>query len=378
MNAHSSFRMLADHGWGRLEIDLGALRANYRALAARAAPARVAAVVKADAYGLGAERVSAALYAEGCRDFFVAHFVEALRLRPLLSLDARLYVLNGLQPGDEDVALERDIVPVLNSLEQVEQWNFTASRTGRQLAAALQVDSGMSRLGLSADELKTLVARPSLTAAIRITHVMSHLAEADEPEAPANAAQLSAFAAARAAFPQAIASFANSGGIFLGPDYHQDLARPGIALYGGVACRNQPEEIRPVVRLSIPVIQTRSVPAGTRIGYGGRHVAPGPMRIATLAAGYADGLPRHLSGCGAVYFEGQRLPILGSVSMDSMTVDVSAIEPGRITLGTPVEVIGPHQTLEMLAEAAGTIAYEILTRLGQRYARDYIQGETAA
>ena len=378
MNAHSSFRMLADHGWGRLEIDLDALRANYRTMAAEAAPARLAAVVKADAYGLGADRVSAALYAEGCRDFFVAHFVEALRLRPLLALDARLHVLNGLQPGDEDVALERDILPVLNSLEQVEQWNFLANRTGRLLPAALQVDSGMSRLGLSADELATLVATPSLTRSLRITHVMSHLAEADQPQAPANAAQRAAFAAAARAFPQALVSLANSGGIFLGPDFCGDLARPGIALYGGVAASGQPVMMRPVVRLSIPVIQTRSVAAGTRIGYGGRHVAAAPMRIATLAAGYADGLPRHLSDRGAVYFEGQRLPILGAVSMDSMTVDISAVAPDRITLGTEIEVIGPHQTLEMLAEDAGTIAYEILTRLGHRYARDYIQGEDRA
>ncbi|HMA49470.1 MAG TPA: alanine racemase [Magnetospirillaceae bacterium] len=354
-----------------LTIDLGALRANYRAVRAAAAPAVTGAVVKADAYGLGADRVVPALYQEGCRNFFVAQLGEALALRPILPADARLFVMNGLQPGTERACLEAGITPMLNSLEQVAKWSALGVAAAARLPAVLQFDSGMSRLGLPPMEARRLAAEPALLAGIEPLYAMSHLASADDLAEPQNQEQLAAMREVRALFPALPLCLANSAGIFLGPDFHGALVRPGIALYGGVPNPAAAQVIQPVVRLDVPVIQTRIVPAGTRIGYGGDFVAPSEMRLAAIEAGYADGLPRHLGGFGAAFHEGVRLPMVGRVSMDSTVIDISALPPGTLHLGSKVELIGPHQSLDQLAVLADTIAYEILTRLGRRYQRVY-------
>ncbi|MBN9044367.1 MAG: alanine racemase [Rhizobiales bacterium] len=356
---------------GVLTIDLAALRHNYRTIAARVAPARASAVVKADAYGLGADKAAPAFHAAGCRDFFVAHLGEAIALKPSLPADATLYVLNGLQPGAEAAAARENIVPVLNSLEQVENWRSLAKSLGRTLPALLQIDTGMSRLGLPAKELDRLVADPSLLDGIDVRYIMSHLACGDEPENPANAAQLTAMKAALGRLPKAPVAFANSGGSFLGHGYHFNLARPGVALYGvGPAGGG----IRPVLTLSARVIQVREIEAGVAVGYGGAYVAKGPMRIATIAVGYADGWLRALSNRGSAFFGDMRLPVVGRVSMDSITLDASALPEGTLKLGSLVELIGPHQTLEDVARDCDTIPYEILTALGHRYARIYVDG----
>ncbi len=359
-------------GCGVLTIDLGAICENFRRLAKDASPAALGAVVKADAYGLGAIQVSLRLLQEGCRAFFVAHFIEAVQLRPALPQDAKVYVLNGLQPGQEERAALLGVVPLLNSLSQIKAWSRVASSLGRTLHAGLQVDTGMSRLGLSPDEVQTLTANPELASNIELTILASHLACADEPESPTSAKQLAALRAISGAFPAVPISMANSGGIFLGSDYHGTLARPGIALYGGAPVVTGDNPMMPVVGLRVPVIQTRTVPAGTPVGYGATMTTERTTRLATISAGYADGLPRSLSGRGAVYFDGTRLPIAGRVSMDSTTVDISALPEGALDLGTQVEVLGKHQTLEMVATDANTISYEILTRLGRRYQRRYI------
>ncbi len=357
---------------GVLTIDLAALVANYEQLVRRAAPSRAAAVVKADAYGLGVAHVAPALYNAGCRDFFVAHFIEALRLKPYLRSDARILVLNGLLPGSEDDCAALGIVPVLNSLEQVTNWSATARALGKTLPAAIQVDTGMSRLGLEPAEVDTLLAEPERLAGVHVEIIMSHLACGDEPEHDANPRQLGRMQAVRQRFADAKLSFANSAGIFLGEDYRGDLARPGIALYGGAPLAEGDNPMQPVVRLEVRVVQTRTVPSGAEIGYGASFVARSEMRLATIAAGYADGLPRHLSNKGAAYFGNVRLPIVGRVSMDSIILDVTALEPGTLKLGSMVELIGPHQTLETVAADAGTISYEILTSLGRRYERRYL------
>lgn len=357
---------------GLLTINLGALRDNYLALCRRTAPVNVAAVVKADAYGLGAGRVAPVLYDAGCRDFFVAHFHEALRLKPYLPSDARIHVLNGLQPGSEATCADADIIPVLNSLEQIANWSALAHARETPLAAALQFDTGMSRLGLSPEEAQAIVSRPSLLDGIDVSFIMSHLACADEPEHAANGTALANMREIATFFTDARVCFANSGGIFLGADFHGDLARTGIALYGGAPVCGEANPMKPVVRLAVKVIQTRTVPAGTAVGYGAAHVTKQETRLATISAGYADGLPRHLSDTGAAYFGDQRLPIVGRVSMDSLTLDISALPEGALKLGSLVELIGPHQTLEDVASAAGTISYEILTSLGQRYHREYL------
>lgn len=365
-----SERAAVDTAPGVLTIDLAALAANYRTLCQRVAPGRCAAVVKADAYGLGAAHVVPALMAAGCRDFFVAQLAEALALKPLLDTERRLFVLNGLQPGAEGICAEAGIIPVLNSLEQVANWAGLARSRGAELPALLQFDTGMSRLGLSGDEAAVLAAEPARLAGVRVLHLMSHLASADEPGNAQNADQLAAMLRLATTFPGIELCFANSGGIFLGADYHGALARPGIALYGGAAAGGA-DEMAPVVRLEVRVVQTRTVPAGTRVGYGGTHVTTSGRRLATVAAGYADGLPRSLSDRGAAFHDGVRLPVVGRVSMDSLTLDISALPPDALRLGSLVELIGPHQTLEDIAAAAGTISYEILTRLGQRYHRMY-------
>lgn len=364
---------------GVLTLDCGALVENYRRLCAQVAPARAAAVVKADAYGLGARDVVAELAAAGCRDFFVAHLGEALELVAMLrAVDGsqglpppRLYVLNGLMPGAEGACAAAGIVPVINSLGQLRRWAQTAADRGGKLPAVLQFDSGMSRLGMAPEEAGT-IAREGLAEGLDILAIMSHLASADEPDSPQNDDQLCVLRRVAAAFPDALVSFANSGGAFLGADYHGALARPGLALYGGAPTAGVRNPMRPVVRLDVRVIQTRTVPAGTRIGYGGAFVAPAPMRLATLAAGYADGLPRCLGNRGAVWFAGVRLPMVGRVSMDSLIVDATALPEGALAEGALVELIGPHQSLEDLAEAAGTIAYELLTQLSRRYHRRYL------
>lgn len=354
---------------GYLTIDLAALRRNYQKLSAAVAPATVAAVVKADAYGLGAEQVSKALHAQGCRHIFVAHLLEALKLRPLLPNDTHIFVLNGLQPGAEITCADANIVPVLNSLEQFRRWSFTAETLGRALPAVLQFDTGMSRLGVPPQERVALAAELEGCPNIQIVFIMSHLACADEVDNRQNADQLAEMRVIAGEFPVLNVCFANSGGVFLGGDYHGVLTRPGIALYGGAPTAGRPNPMEPVVRLDVAVIQTRTVPAETPVGYGGAYVTTSEARLATIAAGYADGLPRSLSNRGAVFYDGIRLPIVGRVSMDSITVDATALPEGALSLGSLVEVLGPHQTLEDVAQAAGTISYEILTNLGHRYER---------
>ncbi len=354
---------------GVLTVDLGAVARNYRRLAGRAGGAAVAGVVKADAYGLGMDRVAPTLFEAGCRSFFVAHLAEALALRPLLPEDTEIFVLNGLLPGDERLCAENGIRPVLNSLEHVAAWGALGVSTGRRLPAAIQVDSGMSRLGLSPDEVAALAADPRCLAAIETVLVMSHLACADEPDHPANEAQLAAFEALSARLPAARRSLANSAGLFLDARFRFDLARPGIALYGGAPTGGRPNPMEPVVRLDARVIQLRDVPAGAGIGYGFTVVADRPMRLATLSVGYADGWLRAASNRGAAYLDGRRLPIVGRVSMDSIIVEAGE---APLAAGDRVELLGDHATLEAAAEAAGTIPYEILTALGSRYERRYV------
>ncbi len=362
---------------GYLTIDLGALRDNYLMLRAMAPTAITSAVVKANAYGLGADVVAPVLYDAGCRHFFVAHIDEGIPLRHRIAGDVEIFVLNGLQPGNEMSCAAMSLTPVINSLEQLAQWAAHAKTLGKSLPTALQIDTGMSRLGMAPSEIEALKTSPKLLDGIEITFVMSHLACADEPEHSANGAQLAMMRKASQMFPDAPVCFANSGGIFLGADYHNAIMRPGIALYGGAPSSARPNPMKPVVRLDVAVVQTRTVPADTLVGYGGTLRTTGETRLATIAAGYADGLPRSLSSRGAAYFNGVRLPIAGRVSMDSVSLDISALPEGTLTHGSLVQIIGPDQSLEDIAQDAGTIAYEILTGLGQRYRRTYIQPEQA-
>lgn len=354
-----------------LTVDLGALRANYRLLRERAAPAACAAVLKSDAYGLGAAALAPALYQEGCRHFFVAHLDEGIALRPHLASDAAIFVLHGAPPATEAEFTAHQLVPVLNSLQQIDGWRRHAKAQGRALPAIVQVDSGMSRMGLSPLELDAWLAEAEPFAGIELGYLMSHLACADQPAHPMNAQQLARFNAIRARLPHCPASLANSSGIFLSPDYHFDLVRPGAALYG-IAPNTGVNPMRPVVRLRAKVIQTRAIGAGDHVGYGLAYTAGAARRIATVSLGYADGWPRAMSNLGLAIVDGVRLPQIGTISMDTITLDASALPARRLEAGSLVDLICPEHPLDAVAGLADTIAYELLTNLGPRLHREYL------
>lgn len=355
-----------------LTIDLAAVRANYRLLATLGGRATCGAVLKADAYGLGMAPVAAALAREGCRTFFVAHLDEGIRLRALVPGDATVYVMHGAMPGAARDCLAHDIVPVLNDPGQVAEWRALAAHTGRVLPAAIQVDTGMARMGLAPADLARLRSDPAWLVGLRPQLLMSHLACADEPNHPMNALQRDRFAALAAQCPGVPASLANSSGVFLGPDYHFDLLRPGIALYGANPQPGAVNPLTPAVALAARVVQVRAIAAGDIVGYGARYTAPGPRRIATIALGYADGWLRALSGRSQAFVDGVAVPFVGTVSMDSIMLDVTGIDPQRVAPGQFVELLGPHQSVDAVAGQAGTIGYEVLTRLGERFERRYV------
>lgn len=357
-----------------LTIDLGAIVANWQGLQARVGRAECAAVLKADAYGLGAAQVGPALAAAGCRQFFVAHLDEAIVLKPLLPRDATLSVLHGPLPGSEAEFVAHGVRPVLNSQAQIDAWRALAHRLDRELGAIVQVDTGMARLGLDERELRALADDRGAFFGLRVELVMSHLACADDPAHPANAAQLVRFAAARRSLPQAPASLANSSGIFLGGDYHFDLVRPGAALYGLAPAAGAPNPMRPVLRLQARVIQVRELPAGTPVGYGHAWSSDRPSRIATASVGYADGWLRSLGNRASVWAGEVELPIVGRVSMDTVTIDATALPPDALRPGDAVDLIGPSCDVDRVAAQAGTIGYEMLTRLGRRFARVHRHG----
>jgi alanine racemase len=354
-----------------LTVDLAAIVENYRMLAANAAPAECAGVVKADAYGLGAAKVAPALHRAGCRTFFVATLDEGRALRALLPL-SRIYVLDGLHGSDAAAFIADRLQPVLTSLEELERW-----RGARGMEAGLHLDTGLSRLGMPADEAARLGAERQRLEGITLTLVMSHLACADDPAHPMNAEQLARFCAAldTLPLPKGITrSLAASSGAFLGAKYAFDLVRPGAALYGIEPLARQPNPMRQVVRLQAKILQVRRVDAGGTVGYGATHRFDRPARLATIGVGYADGFMRSLSNRGGAYLDGRRLPIVGRVSMDLTVLDISGLPEGAARPGTLVDLIGPHNPVDSVAAEAGTIGYEILTSLGRRYARRYLDG----
>lgn len=341
-----------------LTIDLDAIAANWQALDRHSAPGvQTAAVVKADAYGLGIDRVAPAIARAGARRFFTAVAEEGARLRQILGPGPQIGILGGHMAGDTEMIHDLDLTPMLNSLQQVTR--HLESLPGHPFG--IQLDTGMNRLGMEEAEWRAIApivlgAKPEL--------LMSHLACADEQDHPMNAAQLANFHRMTdgLGIPR---SFAATGGILLGSEYHFDLTRPGIGLYGG-----QPfAAAHPAVTLSLPVIQTRDVQQGEAVGYSCTWVADRPSTIATLSAGYADGLPRTLSNKVHLWDGDTPVPLIGRVSMDLITADVSHLAEVPRTL----DIIGPQQSVDDLAAVAGTIGYEILTSLGPRYARRYLE-----
>lgn len=373
--AHPHHVALAARAGAVLTVDLDAVAANYRLLAERAAGAVVAGVMKADAYGLGMAQVAPALARAGCRVFFTAHLEEGMRLRGIVPAASTIYVLHGPPPGTAADFIAHGLVPVLNDPGQVRAWSAESAHAGRRLAAAVQVDSGMSRMGLSPADLAALGDPRDWPGAFEPVLLMSHLACADVPDHPMNAGQRQRFDAIRAAFPALPASLANSSAVFLGPDFRYDLVRPGAALYGINPQPGHANPLRQAVSLDARIVQVRTIEAGDAVGYGARYVADGTRRIATIAVGYADGWLRALSGRGSAFIDGVRVPVAGTVSMDSITLDVTGIPDARLQPGMTVELLGPNQHVDAVATEAGTIGYEVLTRLGARFERRYVGGQ---
>jgi alanine racemase len=353
-----------------LTLDLDALASNHAVLKAQAGGAEIAPAVKADGYGLGAALVAARLWDEGARSFYVARLSEGLALRRALGdRAATIYLLDGVTPGSAPAIEAARLTPVLNSLPQIEAWNSHAR--GRVLDAALHIDTGMNRLGLRPEEAVVLTGAMDRLGHVNIDLVISHLACASEPDHPLNARQRTRFTETAALFPDARRSLANSGGIFLGDDYRFDQARPGISLYGGGPQDVPDARIKAVATLEAPILQVRVVPRGESIGYGATYTASQTTRVAILAVGYADGLPRAAHPRGAVWFDGARRPLLGRVSMDLIAVDVTNCDAARP--GAMMQVIGPDLPVDDAATAAGTTAYELLTRIAPR-ARRVVKG----
>ncbi|MCA0961106.1 alanine racemase [Salipiger bermudensis] len=337
-----------------LTIDLAAIRANWRALA-DLTTGEAGAVVKADAYGLGVDKVAPVLADEGARRFFVAIASEGVTLRRVLGEGPEICVFSGHMKGDAERLRAANLVPMINSIDQM-------LRHVEALPAhpfGIQLDSGMNRLGMEPSEWAAL---REIALAQKPRLVMSHLACADEPEHGMNALQLRTFREMTDDI-EAPRSLSATGGILLGPDYHFELTRPGIGIYGGLPFA----DATPVVELALPVIQTREVTPGESVGYGNAWVARVPTKVATIAAGYADGIHRALAPKGYVWAGNTRCKILGRVSMDLITVDVSALKE----VPEQVELLGRKQGVDTVADAIGTIGYEVLTSLGTRYDRTY-------
>ena len=364
----------------RLVVDLGALRENFRALAARGGAAECAGVVKADAYGLGLEPVARSLVRVGARTFFTAFTGEAMCLRASLP-DASIFVLSPFLPSDAATLLREKLVPCLYDREGVAAWSAHGAARGAPVPAAIHLETGINRLGMSEPEARAISHewRPGGWLDLRL--VMSHLASGDDPQAASNRFQLERFRALRSLFPGVRASLASSAAILLGPEYHFDLLRPGISVFGhDPHYRVSAPRVRPVATFEARLAQARALRAGETIGYGETFTCPRDMRAGVVLAGYADGLPRRLSsGAGQPPFllaiGRHRVPLLGRVSMDMAVVDLSEVPEAEASPGAMVEIFGSRVSIESVAERAGTIPNEILTGIGRRVPREYVDEE---
>ena len=376
---------------GLLTIDLAAIVKNWKAVANRVVPADCAAVVKADAYGCGIDKVAAALAETGCATFFVAHIAEARQVRAAVRAaapDAAIYVLNGFPPGTAATFAEINARPVIGSLAEFVEWDAyrTATRWGG--GAALHFDTGMNRLGFALEEAPPFATRVKMPDH-GISLVMSHLACADTPSHPLNAKQIEAFRDLRFMFRGTPTSLANSSGIFLGPATHCDMVRPGAALFGVNPTPATLNLMEPVITLKARVVQVRVVPRGDTVGYGATWTASRALRVAIVSVGYGDGYPRAADGArlgakgmsrlaesGAksdafAVIAGRRCPMVGRISMDLMAFDVSLLPEEEVRRGTHATLIGDDITVDDVASWSGTIGYEVLTRLGRRYRREW-------
>src|ERR1700744_251590 len=365
---------------GILTIDLDAIIANWRKLEKTAVPAECAAVVKADAYGCGAEQVAKALASAGCKTFFVATIEEARVVRSALPT-AALYALDVFFQNTGDAYAAIDCRPVIGDLNELAEWDVFCRRSGWSGGAAIHIDTGMNRLGLTVPEAQGII--PRINAGDHgITLVMSHLASAELVNNPTNAKQLTTFREIASLFSGVPASLSNSSGIYLGPQFQFDVVRPGAALYGVNPTPEADNPMQPVVNLKARIVQIRNVERGESVGYGGTWTTRRPTRLAIVSSGYADGYFRAASANdgtrGAeVVVAGKRCPVAGRISMDLVAVDVTDLPASAVRRGHMVTLIGEGISVDELAHHFGTIGYEVMTNLGPRYARVYKGGLAA-
>ena len=359
---------------GLLTIDLAAIEANWRMLASTTVPVECAAVVKGDGYGCGLEPVTQTLSRAGCRTFFVADVAEGRRVRALAP-EATIYVLSGIMPGSAQAFANDYLQPVINSTTELAEWDAFVAIHNWRGGAALHIDTGMNRLGLTMDEAVAIAPRLQ-SESHGFTLLMSHLACADVPDHPMNDQQIRQFREIRILYRGLASSLANSSGIFLGGTVYCDLVRPGVALYGVNPTPGRKNPMRPVVELKGRIIQVRTIGKGETVGYGATFTAGRQSRIAVVAVGYADGFLRSASASRGksateVVVAGRRCPIAGRVSMDLFAVDVTSLPEGTVRRGDLATLIGDGMSIDDLAAAMGTIGYELLTNLGRRYHRVY-------
>ncbi len=363
---------------GILTIDLSAIEANWRTINNQlSGETSAAAVIKANAYGLGAAHVGPTLYQAGCREFFVATLEEAMAARQYLKPDARVYVLGGVRPGAELLFLRNHLSPVLFSLEDIRRWLAYTQEWDSSPPCAIKINTGMNRLGLDIQEWSALLASGEELQSLRPALIMSHLACADEPEHPLNNHQLAQFQAlvnvSRQLLPEARFSLANSSGIYLGPAWHFDLVRPGAALYGVNPQPLEPSPVKPVVRLALPILQIRQLSEDASIGYGATVTVSPPARLAVVAGGYADGLHRTIGRQGFGMIGHHHVPVVGRISMDTTIFDVSTASADKDSV---IHVLNNELTVDSWTALTGALGYDILTSLGSRYQRCYVKNGT--
>ncbi len=361
---------LPPHLTGVLDIDTRAMARNYRALQATLSHSTCAAVLKADAYGFGMREVAPVLLQEGCQHFFVAHLEEGLALRSCLK-DASIYVLSGLLPGTEGLVVDKALIPVLNDFGMVERWALEAYTQGRKLPCVLHIDTGMRRNGFDREDVRKLFDSLDILDSLEVTCVMSHLVSSHTPEDPLNGQQRALFESFRRHFPNTKASLADTGGIYLDPAFHYDLARAGKGLFGLYTPPAHTPPLLPCLKMLARILQVRTAQKGESVGYGATHVLGRDSKLATLGVGFADGYDRRLSNNTHVDIQGFQAPVVGRISMDYTVVDVTDISDSACFEGGWAELVNDTLTLDALAQVCDTISRELSTRLGSRLHRLY-------
>lgn len=366
---------------GLLSIDLSAIQTNWRLLGARCGQyTNVGAVIKADGYGIGAQEVGVALYAQGCRDFFFANIEEALRCKISKFTDVRIFILGGVRPGAEKVFVDSHFIPVLFSSESVLRWAAVCEQFDGAFPSVIKIDTGMTRLGLSLPEFESLCSNRTLLKKINPIMLMSHLACADEPLHPLNYNQLAMFQRGvdliKPHIPELRFSLANSSGIFLGADWHFNIVRPGAALYGINPVPGKPNPLQSVIHLALPILQIRRLEFAASVGYGAGIEMPAGSRLAVVAGGYADGLNRSVGLQPEGILCGQRVNSVGRMSMDLTIFDITRVNlSDDELLNHSIEVINDQLTLDYLMQKNNVLGYDLLTSLGGRYRRVYKGGK---